>query len=429
MAKGWVRRKGHNRNGVTLAALVPDGRMDRHGVRLKVAKEESASWRSHCFLFSQKLREPDTGETVMKQNVIRIAELLEQEADAIIDTWKREIAKHTRNKGLDDAALIDHMAELLQELAETLRSGKGEHIEEYKFREGPVQHGVQRLRVGFDIEEVITEYNILRDVLQDKAEAAGLNLTGKVGHLINDVLNAAMRLSIRTYVKERDAEATRLRQERISFMMHDLKTPLSAIIAGAAILEATLPRTKSIIDMIGIIRRNGERMNALLTRVVREQQYFAAEPLIERHDVKMSPIVDRLVTELKPLSENGQTDVRNNIDPEMMINADPALLADVFQNLISNAIRFTRCGYVSVGAEVKGDVIECWVKDSGKGIDAGRVPRVFEKFETDSAEGHGLGLAIVKKIVEAHGGKVSVESQPGEGSRFYFTIPQPAKAA
>src|SRR4030095_2822863 len=147
-------------------------------------------------------------------------------------------AAREKNLDLDEAALTDSMADVLRELTETLRCGMGEEIGEYKFCQAPIEHGVQRVHVGFDIEEVITEYNILRDVLQDKAEAAGLNLTGKVGHLINDVLDAAMRVSVRAYVQKRDAEVTRLRQERLSFMMHDLKTPLSAIISAAAILEA-----------------------------------------------------------------------------------------------------------------------------------------------------------------------------------------------
>jgi signal transduction histidine kinase len=361
----------------------------------------------------------------MENHVLKIAELLEQETAAVIEAWKQEIGKATKAKDLDEAALIDSMTDVLMELTETLRSGTGEQIKEYKFYQAPIQHGAQRVRVGFDIEEILTEYNILRDVLQDKAEAAGLNLTGKVGHLINDVLNVAMRLSVRAYVTERDAEITRLRQERLSFMIHDLKTPLSAIITAAAILEANLPdQQHGNIDISRIIRGNAERMNALLTRVVREEEYLATEPLIERRDVRMSPIVDGIVADMKPLSEQVQTEIRSNVDPNMMINADPALLAEVFQNLISNAIQFTRGGYVSIGAEAKGDAIECWVQDSGKGIDSTRVKRIFDKFETDYAEGHGLGLAIVKKLVEAHGGKVSVESEPGKGSRFSFTIPQ-----
>ncbi len=95
----------------------------------------------------------------------------------------------------------------------------------------------------------------------------------------------------------------------------------------------------------------------------------------------------------------------------------------MFQNLISNAIEFTRQGEVVIGADVRDHSVECWVKDSGKGIEADRIERVFDKFETDSSEGHGLGLAIVKKIAEAHGGKVGVQSEQGKGAASYFTIP------
>jgi nitrogen-specific signal transduction histidine kinase len=84
-------------------------------------------------------------------------------------------------------------------------------------------------------------------------------------------------------------------------MMHDLKTPLSAIISAAAILEANLPHQHGNIDISRIIRRNAERMNALLMRVVREEEYLATEPLIERRDVRMSPIVDGIVADVKPL--------------------------------------------------------------------------------------------------------------------------------
>ena len=167
-------------------------------------------------------------------------------------------------------------------------------------------------------------------------------------------------------------------------------------------------------------------MNTLLMRIVREEQYLATDLLVERRNVRISPIVDNIVADMKPLSEKVQTEVRSEVNPNLITNADPALLAEVFQNLISNAIQFTRCGYVSIGAEAKGDHIECWVKDSGKGIDPDRIEKIFDKFETDYSEGQGLGLAIVKKVVEAHGGKVSVESQPGQGSRFCFTVPRVA---
>jgi signal transduction histidine kinase len=361
----------------------------------------------------------------MEQNVGRISELLEQNADTITDAWKQQVAKIIKGKDLNEAELTDAMADLLKELAEALRFDINEPAREYMFDKGPIEHGVQRVRVGFDIEEVIAEYNILRDVLQDYAEAAGLNLTGHVGHIINHVLNVAMRLSVRAYVRHRNEEVMRLRQERLSFMMHDLKTPLSAIVTAASILEAHTPSEREgNIDVLRIIRRNAERMNALVMRLLREEKYLAAEPLMDRRNVNVSLIVTDLVSDMKPLAERVQTEVRNEIDPQTWVNADPVLLAEVFQNLISNAIRFTQRGYITIGAEPKGDSIEFWVKDSGKGIESERLERIFDKFETDTKEGHGLGLAIVKKNIETHGGKVSVQSEPGKGSRFSFMIPQ-----
>jgi signal transduction histidine kinase len=360
----------------------------------------------------------------MEQNVSQIAELLRNRSDDVVRAWTEEVAARTKRKNLDDAALTDSMADLIRELAETLEGSDG-LTKEYRFRQGPIEHGAQRVRVGFDIEELITEYNILRDVLQDQAEAARLDLTGTVGHTINDVLNAAMRLSIRAYVKERNKEAVRLRQERLSFMMHDLKTPLSAIVSAAAILEANIPpERRDNANILQIIRRNAQRMNDLLMRVVREEKYLATEPLVEPQDIHPAEIVDRLIADIKPLSDKVQTEIRNEIDPQLVIHADPGLIAEVFQNLISNAIEFTRDGTISVGADIHRDFVECWVQDTGKGIEADRIGRVFDKFETDSTEGHGLGLAIVKRIVEAHGGTVGVESKIGEGSCFSFTIPR-----
>jgi signal transduction histidine kinase len=107
------------------------------------------------------------------------------------------------------------------------------------------------------------------------------------------------------------------------------------------------------------------------------------------------------------------------------------MLSLIFQNLISNAIDYTPNGEVIVGArKVKESAsVECWVGDNGAGIPADRLEKVFDKLESDPdrRSGMGLGLAIVKQFVEAHGGQVSVESEPGRGSTFRFTIPSGAE--
>lgn len=113
----------------------------------------------------------------------------------------------------------------------------------------------------------------------------------------------------------------------------------------------------------------------------------------------------------------------------MTIFADARLLGQVFQNLISNAIRFTPNGKVIIGAQLRGadETVQCWVEDTGTGIDPERLEKIFDKLETDhqpDKRGVGLGLAIVKQIVELHEGIVAVESRVGEGSKFTLEIPQ-----
>ena len=113
------------------------------------------------------------------------------------------------------------------------------------------------------------------------------------------------------------------------------------------------------------------------------------------------------------------------------MQADAALLTQVFQNLVSNALRYAPHGEVLLSARVAQGRVECSVEDDGEGIPPERLERVFDKLETDpdpEKSGTGLGLAIVKQTVEAHGGEVTVESRPDHGTIFRFTLPLPAGA-
>ena len=132
---------------------------------------------------------------------------------------------------------------------------------------------------------------------------------------------------------------------------------------------------------------------------------------------------------LRPLADASNLSLRNEIPEGLTALADASMLSLIFQNLISNAIDYTPGGVVIVGAGAGGgSAVECWVSDNGSGIPAERQEKVFDKLETDPVDkgGMGLGLAIVRQFVEAHGGRVSVESEVGRGSTFRFTIPSGA---
>jgi signal transduction histidine kinase len=138
-----------------------------------------------------------------------------------------------------------------------------------------------------------------------------------------------------------------------------------------------------------------------------------------------------IIQDLYPIASDAHTTLVNNVPSDMTIFADARLLGLVFQNLISNAIKFTQGGQVIVGAQFRGvdSIVQCWVQDTGDGIDPERIEKIFEKLQTDQKpekRGVGLGLAIVKQIIELHDGTVAVESHVGEGSTFTFEIPQAA---
>src|SRR5436190_18963254 len=170
----------------------------------------------------------------LTKHLMCLADLLEGRVDTIIGAWKDEVAR-TMRRALDEGPVTNSLSDLIRELAENLRNAKSGRAQKDKFGRAPIEHATRCVKAGLDIEEVIIEYSVLRDVLQDQAEAAGLNLTGTVGHIVNSLLNSAMTLAICAYIREHEAEASRMRQERLSFVMHDLKTPLSAIISAAAV--------------------------------------------------------------------------------------------------------------------------------------------------------------------------------------------------
>ena len=136
--------------------------------------------------------------------------------------------------------------------------------------------------------------------------------------------------------------------------------------------------------------------------------------------------MEALIHDLRPVAGTGSTQLINQVPHDLVVYADATLLRRVFQNLIANAIKFTPRGQVRIQARELDGTIECSVSDNGAGIAEDHLEKVFDELETDSQNegGLGLGLAIVKTFIEAHGGKVTVESKEGLGSTFQFTLPR-----
>ena len=368
------------------------------------------------------------------ENLEALAALIRRERDTLLAEWRQEVRQLSVAHNLDVPTLNDHIPDLLEELACELEvCSDGSMIEGLK--ENPITHGLDRLRLGFNVEEVVAEYNALRGIIQDLIERHNLRLRGVVNRTINRVIDVSIGLAVKTYAAQKALEIQQRREEHLAFVAHDLRSPLAAIAMAAQLLEATVPdvgKDERAAMLLETMHRNVTRLNSLVVKVVQEEANLKAQvnDKVERGEVKLRALVEVLVSDLGPLAAVSNLSLANEVPEGLTAFADANMLTLIFQNLISNAIDYTPNGEVSIGAKKveESAAVECWVSDNGAGIPADRLDKVFDKLETDpdKKSGMGLGLAIVKQFVEAHGGQVVVESELGRGSTFRFTIPSTA---
>ena len=333
---------------------------------------------------------------------------------------------------LDLPTLNDHIPGLLIELGNELKLGIDPAIPRVYMGGTPPAHGLQRLEDGFEIEEVVAEYNILRGCIHDLAFANGIDLQGKPFHILNRVLDAAIGTAVQTYATQQAIKVQQRREEYLAFVAHDLRTPLSAIGLAARVLELTLSedeRRVQTLHMLKTLKRNVNHLSTLVDKVLEENINLQTETgvRLERRSLDLWPLVENLIHDLHPVAGTGSTQLRNQVPVDLEVYADASLLRRVFQNLIANAINYTPRGEVIISARSLGTEagVECAVSDNGEGIAEDKLARIFDKYEAHSekSDGFGLGLAIFKTFIDAHDAVLSVESQLGIGSTFRFTLP------
>lgn len=359
----------------------------------------------------------------------KLAGLVERERTALLARWREQVRQLPSARHLDTPTLNDHIPGFLTELAGEFRRASEQTIPEAIVENSPPAHGMQRYDDGFDIVEVVAEYNILRGCIHDLAESNDVPLRGQSFHILNRVLDEAIGLAVQTFAIQQALAVQKRREEYLAFVAHDLRTPLNAISLAARVLELSDRDASETEQMLKTLHRNVKRLEGLVDKVLKESAHVQSESgvKLERRQLDLWPLVEGLLHDLRPVADSASTRLVNEVPGELSAFADASLLKRILQNLISNAIKYTPRGQVAIGArETDADGgLECWIRDDGAGIPPERLELVFDKLETDPEKegGIGLGLAIVKSFVEAHGGKVSVESKPDHGTTFRFTLP------
>lgn len=228
------------------------------------------------------------------------------------------------------------------------------------------------------------------------------------------------------------ARANKLKSEFLANVSHELRTPLSAIIGFSQILLDGIdgPMNEEQQQDILQVNRSGQSLLALINQILDLSKIEAGKMELAIERIELPTLVTSVLESISPLAQEKGLRIDTRFAPGLpAVEADAGRLKQILINLLSNAVKFTERGHIEVIAQPSGRMVRIAVKDTGIGISAEAQKVIFEEFvqgdgsSTRRHGGTGLGLSIVRKLVEMHGGAVTVVSEPGMGSTFTFTIP------
>jgi signal transduction histidine kinase len=221
-----------------------------------------------------------------------------------------------------------------------------------------------------------------------------------------------------------------MKDEFVALVSHELRTPLTAI---QGYTELVLDGTAGELNeeqrtMLGAVSRNSGRLFRLINDLLFVAEVNAGKLNVAIEDVDLGAVAAEAIDDARPRAATAEVTLVFESEPELMVRADRVRLGQVFDNLISNAIKFTAAGgRVGLSVSLAGEDVVIVVADSGMGMTNEDQQRLFTRFFRTKAavkiQGTGLGLSITKAILDAHHGSIRVESQIGEGTRFIVTVP------
>lgn len=224
-----------------------------------------------------------------------------------------------------------------------------------------------------------------------------------------------------------------VRKDFVANVSHELRTPITAILGYAETLQAgALQDQEHAAAMVDIIHRQSVRLSELVQDLLELSKLEAKKVVVARVRVSVNEAISNAMDTVGPKAQSKDIALRAQLPEPLWGVGDPRALEQVLLNLLDNAIKYTPAGgQVEVRGSLEGDRCRVEIQDSGMGIERHHLPRIFERFyridkgRSRDMGGTGLGLAIVKHLINAMGGDVQVDSQPGQGSVFTVFLPVP----
>lgn len=234
-----------------------------------------------------------------------------------------------------------------------------------------------------------------------------------------------------TKAKEEAERSNKFKDQFLSTMSHELRTPLNAVLGFSDLLteERYGPLNDKQRRYVTHIHTGGKHLLRLINDILDLSKIEAGRLQLAIESVPVDGSLAEVIDTLRPLAGKKSQSLVVNTSPDLSVRADTTRFKQILMNLLGNAIKFTpEGGKIQLTAQKLGEVVRVEVRDSGPGIPIEEQQRIFEAFHRlrqseKGAEGTGLGLAITKRLVELHGGHLGLESEPGLGSCFYFTLP------
>lgn len=219
-------------------------------------------------------------------------------------------------------------------------------------------------------------------------------------------------------------EADRLKSAFLANMSHEIRTPLNAIVGfSRLVIDPKCVGDKE--NYCNIIEKNSDLLLCLFNDILDLSSMESGSMGFSKEKVNLYLVcLEEYVRHQLKVCE-GVEMILDDVDQELCIQGDGMRIMQVLMNLLSNAVKFTTAGEIHLGFQQRGEVVQFYVKDTGIGIPANRVARIFERFGkiNNFAQGTGLGLTISRMLVERMGGRIWVRSGEGVGTTFYFTLP------
>jgi signal transduction histidine kinase len=280
------------------------------------------------------------------ETMIHLSRLLAERRVEILERWTRRIGEQV-DKELSRGELWDHLPHFFDEVLAALRAEEGSSPEAAASNgsTASVAHGTQRLRVGFDLAQVIREYEILTECILDEVEAVGGSISTRAFRRVQALLIAGRAQAVSAYIDRRDAEMTRTHSQHVAFIAHELRSPLMS----AFLVVTTLRKKERPEDQwaLGVLTRSLSALRDLIDQVLTADR-LAVQIQLRRESFDLRTLLEQVVAEAQLAAQQRRVEVAMQAPEALPFNGDQRLLRSAIDNVLGNAVKFTHEGMRSV---------------------------------------------------------------------------------